>query len=184
MTPDDLARIKAATGISAVLSLQHDECLAYWKIDYCQMDEHGANLGLDMVRSPMRDFNIVDQKQNLPYAVAALAKLQMEGHRTYVHCTAGLGRAPLTTLGYLSWVDGKSAEEAIRLIHSGRPNAVPAWEAFHGCREDLIRKYRERIEQRAYELHELRAGSHGDSDTDWFDAEREILRSALIGFDT
>jgi len=184
MSPADLVKIKTTTGASAVLSLQHDDCMAYWGINYRQLHKHGTGLGMDMVRSPMRDFDIVDQRQNLPYAVAALDKLLMQGHRTYLHCTAGLGRAPLTTLGYLSWVDGKSAEEAIRQIHNGRPDAVPAWEAFHGCREDLVEQYRQRIEQRAYELHEMRAGDQGNAETDWFDAEREIIRSALIETET
>ena len=54
--PADLGQIRAAA-VSAVLSLQHDECLAYWRIDEAQMRTHGEKLGLRMERSPMRDFD-------------------------------------------------------------------------------------------------------------------------------
>jgi hypothetical protein len=181
MEPADLERIRARAGASAVLSLQHDDCLAYWHIDYRRMRTQGARLGLCMARSPMRDFDIPDQRRRLSHAVAALARLLLRGHRAYVHCTAGLGRAPLTVLSYLVWVEEKSPEEAIRLIHAGRPEAVPAWEAHHGCREDLADRHRPHIERRAYDLFSLRAAGSGDARRDWLQAEREIIRAALLG---
>ena len=178
MTPADLGRIQAGTGVSAVLSLQHDDCLAYWDIDYDAMRRCGAGLGLTMYRCPVRDFDIPNQRERLPYAVAALARLRSAGHRTYVHCTAGLGRAPLTMLGYLTWMEGQSPERAIALIHAARPGAVPAWEAYHGCREDLLRRHHARIAQRAYELHE--ADRQRSVFENWADAEAQVL-SAVLG---
>jgi hypothetical protein len=177
MTPADLARIRAGAGVSAVLSLQHEECLAYWNIDYETMRRQGERLGLAMQRCPVRDFDIPNQRVRLPHAVAALSRLCMGGHRTYVHCTAGLGRAPLTVLAYLTWIEGQSPEGAIRLIHAARPGAVPAWEAYHGCREDLVERHRSRIARRAYELHETdRQRSALDN---WADAEAQVLRAVL-----
>lgn len=146
MVPADLERIAVATSVSAVLSVQHDDCLTYWGIDYAQMRARGEQLGLRMARSPMRDFDIPDQRRRLPVSVALLGRLLAEGHRTYVHCTAGLGRAPLTVLSYLIWVDGRSPREAIGLILRNRPDAVPAWEALHGAREDLLARNRAQIE--------------------------------------
>jgi hypothetical protein len=183
MTTADLERIVAETGASAVLSVQHDDCLTYWDIDYPEMRTHGEKLGLRMARSPMRDFDIPDQRRNLAQAVRALADLQSRGHRTYVHCTAGLGRAPLTVLSYLAWVEGLSPEEAIGLINRGRPHAVPAWEAHHGCRQDLVVRYRPRIEERAYALSQTRAAEQGDPQEDWRQAEVEVIRSALTAID-
>lgn len=179
MRPADLGRIQAATGVSAVLSVQHDDCLAYWGIDYGEMCEHGAGLGLRMERRAMRDFDVADQREKLPGAVAALARLQAEGHRTYVHCTAGLGRSPLTVLSYLICIEDRLPEQAIALIHGARPGAVPAWEAYHGCRQDLIDRHRTRVEQRAFELYRARAGGPGDAAADWAKAEAEVLRAVL-----
>jgi hypothetical protein len=180
MTTADLDRIGAETGVTAVLSVQHDDCLAFWDIDYDQMRTYGENLGLRMARSAMRDFDIPDQRRNLARAVRTLADLQSNGHRTYVHCTAGLGRAPLTVLSYLVWIEGLSPEEAIGLIHRGRPGAVPAWEAHQGCRADLVERYRPRIEERAYMLSQARRSEGGDAQSDWLQAEVEVLRTALL----
>ena len=177
MTPADLGRIQAAAGASAILSLQHDDCLAYWDIDYDALRRHGARLGLAMRRCPVRDFDIPHQRARLPDAVAALSRLRSAGHRTYVHCTAGLGRAPLAVLGYLTWMEGQSPEGAIRLIHATRPGAVPAWEAYHGCRADLVARHHSRIARRAYELHET--DHHRSALENWIDAEAQVLRAVL-----
>ena len=99
MRPDDLERIHDGTGVSALLSLQHNDCLAYWHIDYTEMLRTGETLGLTMLRCPIRDFDIPDMRRRLPDAITMLAHLRDQGHQTYVHCTAGLGRAPLTVLG-------------------------------------------------------------------------------------
>jgi hypothetical protein len=177
MTPDNLRRIHAETGVSAILSLQHDECLAYWHIDYAAMCHAGAELGLDMARCPIRDFDICDMRRRLPTAMSMLADLRAQALRTYVHCTAGLGRAPLVVLGYLTLVEGYSPDDAIGLIKQGRPGVVPAWEAYHGCRNDLVARHRPAIEKRAYELYELKI--HGNALADWLQAQAEVLRFIL-----
>ena len=123
MTAADVSRIRKGAGVSAILSLQHDECLAYWGIDYDAIRDQATQQGLAIDRCPVRDFDIPNQRARLPFAVAALHRLLAEGHRTYVHCTAGLGRSPLAVLGYLSWLEGKPPEEAMRMILRARPGA-------------------------------------------------------------
>ncbi len=177
MTPEDLSRIKTGTNVSAVLSVQHDDCLAYWGIDYTEMLAEGDKLGLTMARHPIRDIDIVDMRKNLPAAVAALASLQAAGHRTYVHCTAGMGRAPLVVLGYLTLLERIDPEEAIRKILEGRPVAVPSWEAYFGARADLVSQFRTKIERRAYELYER--GVNGNARADWYQAESDVLCGTL-----
>jgi len=146
MTPDDIVRLRRQAGVSAMLSLQHDECLNYWDIDYPAMYQAAQDLSMVMIRCPIRDFDIPDMRQNLPHAVSMLAHLLSSHHRTYVHCTAGLGRSPLIVLGYLIWIEKYHKEEAIRTILHGRPNAVPAWEAFYGACDDLEDLYRDQIQ--------------------------------------
>jgi protein-tyrosine phosphatase len=177
MTPEDLERIRQDTAASAIFSLQHDACLAYWQIDFREMQTAGSKLDLTMARHPMRDFDIIDMRRQLPLAISTLAQLQAAGHRTYVHCTAGLGRAPLTVLGYLSLVQGFDPEQAIRRILAARPGAVPAWEAYHGCIQDLVERHRAAIERRAYGFYER--GIHHHADADWCRAQAEVLRDEL-----
>jgi hypothetical protein len=177
MTTEDLGRIHRETGAAALLSLQHEECLAYWGIDYPRMRREAATLGLRMERCPMRDFDVVDQRRRLPEAVSALAGLQRDRQRTYVHCTAGLGRAPLTVLTYLVLVAEIDPEAAIGMIHAARPGAVPSWEALRGCRRDLVDRHRAAITERAFGLY--REGLHASADLDWLQAEAEVLREIL-----
>jgi len=123
MRPDDLVRIRKEAEVSALLSLQHDDCLAYWGIDYSQMQGKAAEIGLALRRWPIRDFDINDMRRQLPSAVSTLAALQATGHRTYVHCTAGLGRSALVVLGYLTLVETRDPDEAISLILASRPDS-------------------------------------------------------------
>jgi hypothetical protein len=177
MAPADVRRIYGDAGVTALLSLQSDDCLAWARIDWEEMRRTGSELGLVMARSPMRDLDVVAQRRRLADAVRALFALQAAGHRVYLHCTAGLARAPLTALAYLTWIEGWDPEQAIRRIIEGRPGAVPSWEAYHGCWADLVARHREDIARRAYDLH--RQGAHGEALQDWCQAEREILRAAL-----
>ena len=178
MKPGDLTRIRNEAQVSAVLSLQHDECLAHWEIDYTRLHNRAIELGLILIRCPIRDFDTADMRQQLPTAISTLASLQARGHRTYVHCTAGLGRSPLVVLSYLILIQNQDPEEAISMIQSSRSDVAPSWEAYHGCRYDLVERHRKAIETRAYELSEL--GLNTSADADWEQAEREVLRDALL----
>jgi hypothetical protein len=175
--PADLEEIRDSTGVSAVMSLQHNECLAHYGIDFDRMSRQGDILGLAMERCPIRDFDPRETRRLLPDAVKKLAGLQSLGHRTYVHCTAGISRAPLTVFGYLALVAGVDESKARKMIMDGRPGAVPYWEAYDGARADLRALHRETIERRASEL----AGDNLSLDGSRIEsrAEAEILREAL-----
>jgi hypothetical protein len=175
--PADLEEIRDSAKVSAVLSLQHDECLAHYGIDFPQMSREGKLLGLAMERCPIRDFDPRETRKLLPDAVRTLASLQGQGHRTYVHCTAGISRAPLTVFGYLALVSGVAESTARKMIMDGRPGAVPYWEAYEGARADLKARHREAIEQRASEL-EGPGLSNGRAQT-MDRAEAQILREVL-----
>ena len=179
MTTLDLNRLRDEAEVSAVLSLQHDDCLAYWGIEYDQMLNMGSKLGMTMERCQIRDFNIADMRRRLPEAVKKLARLRTAGHRVYVHCTAGMGRSPLTVWAYLAVVEGEEPWQALRRIKRGRPEAVPSPEAFEGFRQDLATRHHDRIAQRAYDLYQQ--GAHpDDAQGDWRQAEAEVIREAVI----
>ena len=177
MSPDDIVQICKMAHVSALLSLQHDDCLAYWQIDDQALRRAARKMNLVMARCPMRDFDIHDMRINLPYAIARLAHLLGSGHRTYVHCTAGLGRAPLTVLGYLILIENYPKQEAIRCILNGRPGAVPAWEAFYGACDDLETQCRNEIANHAYALY--KSAVNKDPLMDWKQAKSDIFRTKL-----
>jgi len=175
--PNDLDTLRVAIRVSAVLSVQHDECLAHQGIDYPGLVRHGRRLGLTMERYPLRDFDPADQRRGLPAAVRGLWGLLRQGHRVYVHGTAGINRAPRVVLTYLTGVEGIGLEEAMTLLLHARPEICPTWEAYHGCRQDLTARYEERIRQRAMELGRGSAPPAGSAL--WLQAEREIGREVL-----
>jgi protein-tyrosine phosphatase len=145
------------------------------------MSREGERMGLTMERCPIRDFDPLETRKLLPDAVKKLAGLQAGGHRTYVHCTAGISRAPLTVFGYLALVAGVDEAEARRMIMDGRPGAVPYWEAYDGAREDLKTRHRDLIRRRMSEL----AGDNLSLDGARVEsrAEAEVLREVLSGQD-
>jgi atypical dual specificity phosphatase len=178
MTGDDLKLVHFETSVTAVMSLQHDDDHTYWKINYPAMLHTGTELGLVMERWPIRDFDIADMQRQLPGAISILAKLIDKKHRVYLHCTAGLGRSTLVTLGYLTLVENYDKDAAIQLIRENRSGAVPAWDAYYGCCQNLLSRHRPAIARRAYELYE--SGINNNADTDWLQAQSEILRSSFL----
>ena len=68
----------------------------------------------------MEDFSGESLTANLPHAVQTMHELMDQGHMVYVHCTAGLGRAPAVAIGYLHWMCGLSLTEAYSFVTSRR----------------------------------------------------------------
>jgi len=178
MTAQDIDRIREQTCATAILSIQSDQCRAAFDINYKTHQRHGARHGLVMVNAPMRDFDPAHQRQSLPHAVRTLHRLIDAKHRVYVHCTAGINRAPLTVLTYLTFVEGLTIEEAMRLIHDARPEAAPYWEPYHNCWQDLVAEHRDAVELRAWELSQQLPASTPEAN--WLQAEKEVIRNAFI----
>jgi protein-tyrosine phosphatase len=51
--------------------------------------------------------------------------INVEGHQVYVHCTAGMGRAPAACLAYLCIYKGMDPDEADLYVKSYRKVSVP-----------------------------------------------------------
>jgi hypothetical protein len=104
--------------ITAVLNLQTEEDFVYLDIDWEAMVGYYDELGIELRRVPIIDFNTDDLRRNLRRAVQVLDELIKGGHATYIHCTAGVNRAPTTVIAYLHWVEKRSLEDALN--HVGR----------------------------------------------------------------
>ncbi len=175
--PSDIDGICDNTGVSAVLSVQTDDCRTALGIDYNMLEEHASSRGLLLLNAPIRDFDAEDQRKRLPYAVGRLWALLARGHRTYIHCTAGINRAPLVALAYLTFLEGMAVPDAIALIQRGRPEASPYWDAYYGCREDALARHRATVALRAWNLSQANPGE--TPERNWFLAELEVLREAF-----
>lgn len=56
---------------------------------------------------------------------AFVSRALRAGGRVYVHCGAGISRAPTATAAYLIWAHRLRAADALALVRKGRPCARP-----------------------------------------------------------
>ena len=178
MTSADIDQIIAKLEVTAILSLQSDECRSHFDIDYGALCNHGKKRRLTIVNAPMLDFDPPDQRRNLAEAVRSLHSLLAAGHRVYVHCTAGMNRAPLVVLAYMTFVEMQAFDLALATLKAARPGADPSLEAYHGCRDDLLDILHDHILVRAYYLAE--ETTNHDMSANWFQAQRDVLRGAFV----
>eukprot|EP01025_Chloroclados_australasicus_P016688 TRINITY_DN1845_c1_g1_i1.p1 TRINITY_DN1845_c1_g1~~TRINITY_DN1845_c1_g1_i1.p1 ORF type:complete len:457 (-),score=47.06 TRINITY_DN1845_c1_g1_i1:414-1712(-) len=137
-TTSDINRILKEAGCNAVLSLQCDDCLKALQIDFEELRNHGIQQQIPIVRIPMRDFDRNDQTLMLPEAVRMLALLLACGYKVYIHCTAGINRAPTTVIAYLTFVQGWSYQDAHDLVKGKRQQAHPYRECWKGARMRMV----------------------------------------------
>ena len=119
-TTADIDLLKQDFGITAVLNVQSEEDDEYLSIPWSVLASHYGLSGIEVRRVPVIDFDRADLRRNLPECVAALRELLDDGHKVYVHCTAGMGRSPSVVIAYLHWVQDLDLEEAARQVQSRR----------------------------------------------------------------
>lgn len=125
-------------GVSAILSLQTDEDLQRLEVDWPALERHCQEVGVALRRVPIRDFDGEDLRRNLRPAVEALEELLNQRHTVYLHCTAGVGRAPSVLIAYLHWVEGQPLQEAYAQVARRRP-ITPNLEAIQRARLDTTK---------------------------------------------
>ncbi|KAL7228580.1 hypothetical protein ACSBR2_007316 [Camellia fascicularis] len=94
-TPEDVDKLRNV-GVKTIFCLQQDPDLEYFGVDITAIREY-ANTYDDIqhLRAAIRDFDGFDLRMRLPAVVSKLHKaINQNGGVTYIHCTAGLGRAP------------------------------------------------------------------------------------------
>ncbi|KAK3250987.1 hypothetical protein CYMTET_39664 [Cymbomonas tetramitiformis] len=135
---EDMERLANEAGVEAILSLQSDVCIQAMEID--AEGVYDAALASDVVytRVPVFDFDRIDQAAMLPEMVRQLGILAGLNRRVYVHCTAGINRATLTVLGYLTFVKGEPLEDALGRLKAARPQANPYVECWKIARSRML----------------------------------------------
>lgn len=128
----DVGRLATAK-ITAVINLQSDEDLKQRKIDWQKLVETYQHSNIVAKRFPIKDFSESDLAEKLAEPVAFLKVFLDAGHRVYVHCNAGICRAPATVIGYLCLHQAMTIDQALEHLRSNRPQVNPyvgAIEAF------------------------------------------------------
>ncbi|CAD5164083.1 unnamed protein product [Musa acuminata subsp. malaccensis] len=120
-TPSDVDKLRKI-GVKTIFCLQKDSDLEYFGVDIGAIREYAMQCGdIEHLRAEIRDFDAFDLRMRLPAVVSKLYKaINRNGGVTYVHCTAGLGRAPAVALAYMFWVKGYELNEGHQLLQSKR----------------------------------------------------------------
>lgn len=164
-------------GIDAVLNLQSDLCFDALKIPYDSIRKRALERGIRLERVAIRDFDHADQSLMLPVAVRLLNSLIGRGMKVYVHCTAGINRATLTTVGHLTFVQQMDLEDAVALVKSCRPVAHPYIDCWIEVRRRLLDGRKDEVTRTSEQLYQarLQSGTEGTEDQDWFKAEKVVV---------
>ncbi len=132
----DIARLKQMK-ITAVLSLQSDADFKSHRIDWKKLQSNYQYNEIAVQRFAIIDFDEKDLGDKLAEPVKALNALLSVGHRVYVHCNAGVCRAPATVLAYLCHYRGMSIDAALAYLRRSRPQVHPYISAVEKALSDL-----------------------------------------------
>lgn len=137
-TPSDVDKLHKL-GVKTIFCLQQDSDLEYFGVDIGAIQEYAMQCDdIEHYRAEIRDFDAFDLRMRLPAVVSKLHKaINHNGGVTYVHCTAGLGRAPAVALAYMYWIQGYKLSEAHQLLLSKRP-CFPKLDAIRSATADIL----------------------------------------------
>ena len=174
-TAEDVDRLVDDAGVEAIICLQCTLCHGALKIDWEPIRKRALERGVLIVRVSVRDFDRLDQAKMLPEMVRKLALFQAMGKKTYVHCTAGINRASLTVLGYLTFVKGLEYDQALNIVRTNRPQANPYAVSWNIARGRLLAERQEDVY-----LHTVvdQGGNSAEDGGDWIARD---LQKAHVG---
>ena len=125
-------------GVTGVLNVQTDIDIKHRGIDWPRMLSYYARSRIVAEHFPIHDFNEEDLKMKLYKGASLLNEMiSLQGLKVYVHCTAGMGRAPAVVLVYLCLFKGMEPDEANLFVKSYRTVSVPNMRAV----KEVVLKY-------------------------------------------
>jgi Dual specificity phosphatase, catalytic domain len=120
-TPEDAAWLVETWGTTAVVCLQDDADLAGKRLRLGDLERAYGRRGLAFHRRPVTDGDPASLEARLDALLALLARLIGGGGSVYLHCNAGINRAPTVAIGYLHVHGGLSLVAARDLVKARRP---------------------------------------------------------------
>lgn len=136
----DVNRLESQLKVTAILSLQTDSDFKNYQIDFNEISSGYRKADIQFYRFPITDFDAVDMSKKLVEPVQMLASLIDQEHRVYVHCNAGICRAPGTVLGYLHAYKGMDLDEGLAYMREKRPMVNPYMDAVRMAMKTLKNK--------------------------------------------
>jgi protein-tyrosine phosphatase len=116
----DIEWLKHDLGVTAVHNLQDDEDLKVNDLDIRTLRNKYEHHGIKFVRTPIQDGSSDEMAGRLKAALDDLHDLVGNNQRVYLHCNAGLNRAPTLAIAYLRAHRGMSLNEALAHVKARR----------------------------------------------------------------
>jgi len=116
----DIEWLRDEHRVTAIHNLQDDEDLRINALDIATLREVSSRHGIKLVHTPIQDGSADDMANRLGAALHDLAVLIEGRERVYLHCNAGLNRAPTLAIAYLRAHGGMSLNEALAHVKQRR----------------------------------------------------------------
>ena len=120
-TPEDAPWLRSSPAISAVVCLQDDADLDRKGLSLPALQRAYAAHGIGFHHVPVPDGDGDRLVARLDETVALVAGLIARGERVYLHCNAGLNRAPTVAIAYLHVHHGQALAAACEMVKAQRP---------------------------------------------------------------
>jgi len=117
----DAAWLQSAHGVTSVVCLQDDADLAGKVLELPALRQTYAARGIRFHHTPVPDGDLQAFAARLDAIVGLVGDLVGSGERVYVHCNAGMNRAPTVAIAYLHARGGFALEAARDLVKRRRP---------------------------------------------------------------
>jgi len=117
--PSDAPWLRQEYGVTAVLSLQDDADLASKGLRTADLDRGYREQGIHFQRIPITDGDAEMLALRLDEIVQQVRDLSRSG-RLYLHCNAGINRAPTAAIAYVHVYHRLSLPEAYTFVHARR----------------------------------------------------------------
>lgn len=121
---EDVSKLKQLK-ITSIICLQSDQDFCDRAVDWPTMQALYGDHELSAYRYPILDFDEVDLGNKVAEPIKKLHALRLDNEKVYIHCNAGICRAPAVVLGYLCHYEGMTIESALRQIRIAREVANP-----------------------------------------------------------
>jgi hypothetical protein len=149
-------------------------------VDIAAVQAAAAARGILWTRVVVRDFDRLDQAAALPDMARALNALLALGRVPYVHCTAGINRAPLSVVGLLTFARGWELDAAVAQLKGQRPQANPYCEPWKAARARLLAGREEECYARVTAAGGATQADGGDwIARDWGAAQRQLIMDSF-----
>lgn len=108
----DMMALKDQHGVTALVSVQTDDDLASLGLSWQLVWRFLVGRGMSVARRPIVDFRDDTLLEGLDEAVEAVQAARSSGHKTLLHCTAGVNRSPSVAIAWLVAHGGMNLDEA------------------------------------------------------------------------